>query len=146
LIRACKDTRLLSEALQTLTLRLSLLFLLQCDTGSVHKKTDAVTQELQEQNFLICFLILLHQELQEVSAMLSASRWQLLLYLYVCNNCSCCSGRTFDLATAISNDSDSILVAVVVSLDAAEVLEQLHSGFSSSRCVYRVSTQSTENS
>ncbi len=78
--------------------------------------------------------------------MLSASRWQLLLYHCVCNNCSCCSGRTFDLATAISNDSDSILVAVVVSLDAAEVLEQLHSGFSSSGCGYTESTQSTENS
>jgi hypothetical protein len=136
----------LSEALQTLTLRLSVLFLLQWDTGSGHEKTDAITQDVQQQNFLICFGILLHQELQEVSAMLSASRWQLLFYLCVCNNCSCCSGRTFYLARAISNDSDSILVAVVVSLDAAEVLEQLHSRFSSSGCGYRVSTQSTENS
>jgi hypothetical protein len=34
------------------------------------------------------------------------------LYLCVCYNCSCSSRRTFDLATAISDDSDSILVAV----------------------------------
>ncbi len=58
------------RALQTLTLRLSVLFLLQWDTGSGHEKTDGVTQEVQQQNFLICFVILLHQELQEVSAML----------------------------------------------------------------------------
>jgi preprotein translocase subunit SecG len=76
-IRTCNDRRLLSEALQILTLMLSLLFLLEWDKGSGHEKTDAITQDVQQQSFLLCFVILLHQEVQEVTAILSASRSQL---------------------------------------------------------------------
>jgi hypothetical protein len=121
------------------------LFLLQSDIGSGDEKTDAITQEVQQQNFLICFVTLLHKELQrcvQCSLPLDGS------YSYTFVYATALAGveEPLILQQPFSYVSDSILVAVVVCLDAAEDLVQLHSGFSSSRCVYRVSTQSTENS
>ncbi len=122
-----------------------MLFLLQWDTGSGDEKTDAITQEVQQQNFLIVLSLSCIKSFRrclQCSLPLDGS------YSYTFVYATALAGveEPLILQQPISNVSDSILVAVVVSLDAAEVLEQLHSGFSSSRCVYRVSTQSTENS